>query len=359
MTTTQEPRTVDEDVLGAFLGRMIGDVGATVSAALVVIGDRLGLYRAMADGRPVTAEDLAERTGTAVAYVRPWLANQAAGGYVGYHPGSGTFSMTAEQAYALAEPDSPAFFPGSMQLAIGMLRDLPSIEDRFRTGAGFGWHEHDADLFTGTERFFRPGYAGNLVGTWLPALDGVAGKLTAGAAVADVGCGHGASTILMAQAFPASTFVGTDYHEGSIVVARRRAQAAGVADRVRFETADATGLPGGPYDLITMFDCLHDMGDPVAAAAAALQALTPDGTLMAVEPMAGDHLEDNLHPLGRVFYGASTMVCTPCSLAQPGGLALGPQAGPARLTALLTDAGFGRVRIACTSPVNLVLEARP
>jgi hypothetical protein len=359
MTTTHVPRTVDDDLLGAFLGRMIGDVGATVSAALVVIGDRLGLYRAMADGRPATADDLAERTGTAVAYVRPWLANQAAGGYLEYHPDSEAFSMTAEQAYVLADPDSPAFFPGSMQLAIGMLRDLPSIEDRFRTGAGFGWHEHDTDLFTGTERFFRPGYAGNLVGTWLPALDGVAGKLTAGATVADVGCGHGASTILMAQAFPASTFVGTDYHEGSIVVARRRAQAAGVADRVRFETADATDLPGGPYDLITMFDCLHDMGDPVAAAAAALRALTPDGTFMAVEPMAGDHLEDNLHPLGRVFYGASTLVCTPCSLAQPGGRALGPQAGPARLTALLTDAGFGHTRIACTSPVNLVLEARP
>src|SRR3954452_7545776 len=331
MTTIHEPRRVDQELLGAFLGRMIGDVGATVSAALVVIGDRLGLYRAMADGRPVTAEDLAARTGTAVAYLQPWLANQAAGGYVGYDPGSRTFSMTAEQAAALADQDSPAFFPGSMQLAIGVLRDLPSIEDRFRTGAGFGWHEHDADLFTGTERFFRPGYAANLVETWLPALDGVVGKLTAGAAVADVGCGHGASTILMAQAFPASTFLGTDYHERSIVVARRRAEAAGVADRVRFETADATDLPGGPYDLITMFDCLHDMGDPVAAAAAALDALAPDGTLMAVEPMAGDHLEDNLHPLGRVFYGASTLVCTPCSLAQPGGRALGPQAGPARL----------------------------
>jgi SAM-dependent methyltransferase len=376
MTTTSAPRSVDQELLGAFLGRMIGDVGATVSAALVVIGDRLGLYRAMADGRPVTAEDLAARTGTAVAYLRPWLANQAAGGYLEYHPRTaplpapgppdgaedrepGTFSMTAEQAYALADQDSPAFFPGSMQLAIGVLRDLPSIEDRFRTGAGFGWHEHDADLFTGTERFFRPGYVGNLVGTWLPALDGVVGKLTAGAAVADVGCGHGASTILMAQAFPASTFLGTDYHEGSVVVARRRAEAAGVADRVRFEIADATDLPGGPYDLVTMFDCLHDMGDPMAAAGAARQALAPDGTLMAVEPMAGDHLEDNLHPLGRVFYGASTLVCTPCSLAQPGGAALGPQAGPARLTALLTDAGFRRARIACTSPVNLVLEARP
>jgi 2-polyprenyl-3-methyl-5-hydroxy-6-metoxy-1,4-benzoquinol methylase len=359
MTAIPATRVVDGDLLGAFLGRMIGDVGATVSAALVVIGDRLGLYRAMADGRPVTAEELAGRTGTAVAYLRPWLANQAAGGYVGYDPASATFSMTAEQAYALADQDSPAFFPGSMQLAIGLLRDVATIEDRFRSGAGFGWHEHDADLFTGTERFFRPGYVGNLVEAWLPALDGVVGKLTAGAAVADVGCGHGASTILMAQAFPASTFLGTDYHEASIVVARRRAEEAGVADRVRFEAVDATDRPGGQYDLITMFDCLHDMGDPIAAAGSALRALASDGTLMVVEPMAGDHLEDNLHPLGRVFYGASTLVCTPCSLAQPGARALGPQAGPARLIALLTDAGFGRARIACTSPVNLVLEARP
>jgi SAM-dependent methyltransferase len=351
--------TMDQELLGQFVGRAIGDVGATVSAALVVIGDRLGLYRAMADGKPVSAEELAERTGTAVVYLRPWLANQAAGGYLEYDAESQTWSMTAEQAYALAVEDGTAFIPGSMQLALGVLRDLPAIEERFRSGAGFGWHEHDADLFEGTERFFRPGYAGNLVSTWLPALDGVVDRLSAGAAVADVGCGRGASTVLMAQAFPASSFTGTDYHEASVVAARRQAEAAGVADRVRFDTADATELPAESYDLITMFDCLHDMGDPDAAARAVRRSLTGDGTFLLVEPMAGDRLEENLHPIGRVFYGASALVCTPCSLAQPGARALGPQAGPAVLTALLRDAGFGRVRVAVTSPVNLVIEARP
>ena len=356
MTTAHDQSAVDQTVLQEFLGRAIGDLGATLSAALVVIGDRLGLYRAMADGAPVTAEELASRTGTAPAYLRPWLANQAAGGYVEYDSASQTYSMTPEQVLALADEDGPAFFAGSMQLALGVLRDVPAIEERFRTGAGFGWHEHDADLFEGTERFFRPGYVANLVSGWLPALDGVAAGLTAGAAVADVGCGHGATTILMAQAFPASVFLGTDYHEGSVRVARRRAAAAGVADRVRFEAADASELAAGAYDLVTMFDCLHDMGDP---ARAARQALRPDGTLMVVEPAAGDHVEDNLHALGRVFYAASALICTPCSLAQPGGTALGPQAGPARLTALLTGAGFGRVRLAAQSPVNLVFEARP
>jgi SAM-dependent methyltransferase len=359
MTTTDVRPEVDQELLGEFLGRAIGDLGATVSAALVVLGDRLGLYRAMADGVPVTAEELAARTGTAVAYLRPWLANQAAGGYLQYHPDSGMWSMTTEQAYALAFEDGPAFFAGSMQLALALFRDLPAIEGRFRSGKGFNWHEHDGNLFEGTERFFRPGYVANLVDVWLPALDGVVDKLTAGATVADVGCGHGASTILMAQAFPNATFVGTDYHEASIVVARRHAKAAGVGDRVRFEASEAAELPAEGFDLVTMFDCLHDMGDPDAAARAARRALAKDGTFMVVEPMAGDRLEDNLHPIGRVFYGASTLVCTPCSLAQPGARALGPQAGPARLTNLLRDAGFSRVRVAASSPVNLVFEARP
>ncbi|HET6532741.1 MAG TPA: methyltransferase domain-containing protein [Actinoplanes sp.] len=359
MTTTEYRPEVDQDRLGAFLGQTVTDLGATLSAALVVLGDRLGLYRAMADGVPVTAEELAARTGTSVTYLRPWLANQAAGGYLTHDADAGTWSMTPEQAYALAVEDGTAFVPGSMQLALGLLRDVAAIEERFRTGAGFGWHEHDPDLFAGTERFFRPGYAANLVGAWLPALDGVPAKLAAGARVADVGCGHGASTILMALAFPASEFVGVDYHEASVLVARRQADAAGLAGRVRFEAADAADLPAGEFDLITMFDCLHDMGDPLAAARAARRALAADGTLMVVEPMAADRLADNLNPLGRVFYGASVLVCTPASLDQPGAAALGPQAGPARLTRLLTDAGFSRARVATTSPVNLVLEARP
>ncbi|MFL6028028.1 MAG: class I SAM-dependent methyltransferase [Friedmanniella sp.] len=358
MTTTlvAEP---DPAVLEEFLGRMIGDLGSTVSAGLVVLGDRLGLYRAMADGVPVTPEQLAGRTDTAVAYVRPWLANQAAGGYLGYDSETETFAMSPEQAAALAIEDSPAFFAGSMQLVLGALRDLEHIERGFRTGAGFGWHEHDPNLFEGTERFFRPGYAVNLVGTWLPTLDGVVPKLTAGASVADVGCGHAASTILMAQAFPASTFVGTDYHEGSVRVARRRAEEAGVSDRVRFEVADAAELAPDSYDLVAMFDCLHDMGDPVTVARAVRRSLHEDGTLLLVEPFANDRLEENLNPIGRVFYGGSTLICTPSSLAQPGAQALGPQAGPTVLTNLLTEAGFSRVRVASQTPVNLIFEARP
>jgi SAM-dependent methyltransferase len=358
MTTTIAAREVDPDRLDAFIGRVIGDVGATLSAGLVVLGDRLGLYRALADGDQLTAEGLAERAGVSISYVRPWLANQAAGGYVEYDAEHATYSMTPEQAFTLAIPDSPAFFAGSMQLALGVLHDVPALEERFRTGAGFGWHEHDHNLFEGTERFFRPGYVANLVSTWLPALDGVVAKLERGAHVVDVGCGHGASTILMAEAYPASTFLGVDYHEASITVARRRAADAGLGDRVAFEVADAGSLPEGSADLVTMFDCLHDMGDPEGAAREALSTLADDGTLMVVEPMAGDHVEDNLNPLGRVFYGASTLVCTPGSLDQPGRRALGAQAGPTVLTSVLRDAGFGNVRVATSSPVNLVLEAR-
>jgi SAM-dependent methyltransferase len=358
MTTTTTRTEIDPAKLDEFMGGAIGDLSSTVSAALTVLGDRLGLYRALADAPGSSAERLAELTGTALPYLRPWLANQAAGGYVEYDPSTETFSMTPEQALALAEENGPAFFPGSMQLALSAIRDLPAIEERFRTGEGFGWHEHDPELFTGTERFFRPGYVANLVDAWLPALDGVVDRLRAGATVVDVGCGHGASTILMAQAFPASRFVGTDYHEGSILVARRRAEAAGVSDRVTFQTQDAADLPAGSADFVTMFDCLHDMGDPAAAARAVRSALRDDGTFLLVEPFAGDHLEDNLHPVGRLFYAASTMICTPASLSQPGARALGTQAGPAVLTQLLTEAGFGTVKVATTSPVNLVIEAR-
>ncbi len=357
-TSISSPAEVDTDRLQAFIGQMVGDVGATLSAGLVLLGDRLGLYRAMADSRPVTAEDLAERTGTSVAYLRPWLGNQAAGGYLSYDPATGTWTLPPEQAMALADESSPAFFAASMQLAVATLADLDAIESRFRTGEGFGWHEHDPGLFIGTERFFRPGYVANLVPAWLPALDGVEAKLNRGGHVVDVGCGHGASTVLMAQAFPSATFLGVDYHPDSIAVARQRAVAGGVADRVRFDTAEAAELPDGAADLVTMFDCLHDMGDPVEAAARALQLVGEDGTLMLVEPMAGDHVEDNLHPLGRVFYGASTLICTPSSLDQPGRRALGAQAGPALLTDVLHAAGFSRVRVAASTPVNLVIEAR-
>jgi SAM-dependent methyltransferase len=350
---------VDQAKVEEFLGRVINDVGATISAGLVVLGDRLGLYRAMADGTPVTSAELADRTGTVATYVAPWLANQAAGGYVNYQAEDDTYSMTPEQVFVLADEDSPVFFPGSMQLALGTLRDVPAIQERFRTGAGFGWHEHDPDVFEGTERFFRPGYVANLVPTWLPALDGVVTKLESGASVVDVGCGHGASTVLMSQAFPASSFLGIDYHEASVRTAQHRADEAGLGNRTRFEAIDTAELVAEGFDLVTMFDCLHDMGDPVGAARDARRALRPDGTLMVVEPAAGDTVQDNLHPLGRIFYGASTLICTPCSLAQTGAAAIGTQAGPARLTQVLRDAGFGTVRIACKSPVNLVLEARP
>ncbi len=358
MTTTIPRPKVDQDKLDDFMGKAIGDLSSTVSAALTVIGDRLGLYRSLAAAGSSTVEELAAASDTAVAYLRPWAANQAAGGYLSYDPSTERFWLTPEQIAVLADEDSPAFFPGAVQLALATIRSLPAIQERFSTGEGFGWHEHDRDLFLGTERFFRPGYMVDLVPTWLPAMDGVVSKLARGAAVADVGAGHGASTILMAQAFPNSTFVGSDYHEASVIVARRRAEEAGVGDRVSFETHDATDLPAAAYDLVTMFDCLHDMGDPVAAARAVRRTLRPDGAFLLVEPAAGDRLVDNLNPLGRLFYAASTMVCTPASLAQPGGLALGPQAGPALLTRVLTDAGFTDVSVIHRSPVNLVFQAR-
>jgi 2-polyprenyl-3-methyl-5-hydroxy-6-metoxy-1,4-benzoquinol methylase len=360
MTTTTQTRQPDPDLLNAFIGQMVGDLGATVSAGLVIIGDRLGIYRAMADGTPVTAETLADHTGLAVAYLRPWLANQASGGYVTHVDDEGTdrYALSPEQAAALADPDSPAYFAPSMQVAVGALRDVDAIAERFRSGDGFGWHEHDAGLFVGTERFFKPGYVANLVDAWLPALDGVVPKLQTGARVADVGCGHAASTVLMAAAYPRSSFVGADYHEGSIVVARQRAEEAGVAENTTFVTVDALELADDGYDLVTMFDCLHDMGDPVGAARRIRASLAPDGVFMLVEPRAGDRVEDNLNPLGRVFYGASTLICTPSSLAQPGQAAIGTQAGPARITAVLHEAGFRSVRIAAETPVNHVYEAR-
>ncbi|HSO99572.1 MAG TPA: class I SAM-dependent methyltransferase [Solirubrobacteraceae bacterium] len=355
MSTTAQ--TIDEAKLNEFMGRFVGDLGAALSAALVVIGDRLGLYRAMADGSPVTPDELAERTDTDARYVREWLSNQAAGGYVNY--GDGRFSLSPEQSLALAQEGSPAFVAGAFQLATSLVKDEEKITGAFQTSHGVGWHEHHHDLFAGTERFFRPGYAANLISSWIPSLDGVQAKLESGGLVADVGCGHGASTILMAEAFPRSEFVGFDYHPASIEHARGAAAEAGLSDRVSFEIASAKQYLGDGYDLVAMFDCLHDMGDPVGAAAHVRQTLDPDGTWMIVEPFAGDRLEDNLNPVGRVFYGASTLVCTPASRDQEVGLALGAQAGEQRLREVVTEGGFTRFRRASETPFNIVLEARP
>jgi SAM-dependent methyltransferase len=359
MSTIEQAAEVDGDKLMQFVFRAVDEVGATLNAALVVLGDKLGLYRALAGAGPLAPAELAERTGTAERYVREWLNAQAAGGYVEYDPASGRYTLPPEQAVALTDPDSPAFLPGFFQIAVGTVLDSPQIVEAARTGAGLGWHEHGSDVFDGCERFFRPGYNASLIPEWLPALDGVVGKLEAGALVADIGCGHGSSTILMAQAFPESSFVGSDYHEGSIQTARERAQSAGVADRVRFEVAPAAAYSGSGYDLVTMFDCLHDMGDPVGAARHVRGTLKPDGTWMIVEPYAGDRIEGNFNPVGRAYYSFSTLLCTPASLSQEVGLALGAQAGEARIRDVVTAGGFTRFRRVAETPFNLVFEARP
>jgi SAM-dependent methyltransferase len=350
---------IDEDKLNAFMGQFVQDLGGALSVATVMLGDQLGLYKAMSDGQPITPEELAQRTDTDARYVREWLSSQAAGGYVHYDADTQRFALEPEQALALAHEDSPAFIPGAFQLAAGLIKDEPHIAAAFRSGEGVGWHEHDHDLFCGTERFFRPGYVANLLSAWIPALDGVAAKLQAGALVADVGCGHGASTVILAEAFPRSEFVGFDYHPESIAHAREAAARAGVEDRVTFEVSAAKDFPGSGYDLVAMFDCLHDMGDPVGAARHVHHALAGDGTWLIVEPFANDNLSDNLNPVGRVFYSASTMVCTPASRDQEVGLALGAQAGEARLREVVQDGGFTRFRRATETPFNLVLEARP
>jgi len=358
MTTTETNR-IDGARLEAFVGQAVADMGAAISGLLLHIGDRLGLYKAMAGAGPVTAAALAARTGTAERYVREWLGNQAAGGYVVYDPADGTFELPAEQAMVVADEDSPVFLAGAFEAVASCYADHGLFVDAFRTGAGVGWRQHDDRLFSGTLRFFRPGYAAHLVSQWLPALDGVVDKLEAGASVADVGCGLGASAIIMAKAFGRSTFLGVDTHEVSIAAARQAAAEAGVAQRARFEVASAKELPGVGYDLVCLFDCLHDMGDPVGAARHIRQALAPDGTVLLAEPMAGDGLEDNLNPVGRAFYGMSTVICTPGSLDQEVGLGLGAQAGERRLGAVLREAGFTRVRRATQTPFNLILEARP
>jgi SAM-dependent methyltransferase len=350
---------IDEGKLEAFMGQAVTDMGAVISAPLFLIGEKLGLYKAMAGAGPLRSEQVAERAGVAERSVREWLRNQAAGGYVTYDAESDTYTLPDEQALALADEESPFYLLGAYDLIASLFADEEKITDAFRSGDGMGWHEHDHRLFRGTERFFRPGYRGHLVGEWIPALDGVQKKLEDGAKVADVGCGHGASTIIMAEAFPRSEFIGFDYHDASLERAREAAEEAGVGDRVSFQVASAKDFPGESYDLVAVFDCLHDMGDPVGASAHIHETLDSEGTWMIVEPFANDSVEDNLNPVGRVFYGASTVICTPASLDQEVGLALGAQAGEERLTEVIKQGGFSEVRRATETPFNLVLEARP
>lgn len=361
---------IDTDKLMAFVLRAVDEVGATLNCALVTMGDQLGYYRDLAEHGPTTAAELAARTETPLPYAREWLSAQAAGQYLRYDPEIQRFTLPPELVVALTDGASPAFLPGFFQIALGTARDADKIIAAARDARGVGWHQHHVDVHVGCERFFRPGYAANLVSAWLPALDGVVDKLETGTAVADVGCGHGSSTILMAQAYGRSRFVGSDYHAASIEVARERAEAAGESGdsgaaveagigNVSFEVASAAEFTGSNYQLVTMFDCLHDMGDPLGAARHVREAIAPDGTWMVVEPAAGDQLEDNLNPIGRAYYGFSTLLCTPASLSQPGAAALGTQAGPARIRELTAQAGFTRFRIAAQTPFNNVFEIRP
>ncbi|TCC10182.1 class I SAM-dependent methyltransferase [Kribbella soli] len=348
---------IDSDKLMGFVFKAVDEVGATLNAALVVMGDRLGFYQSLADHGPTTPAELAERTNTDQHYTREWLNAQAAGGFVEYDASTGRYTLPPEQTVAMTDPNSPAYLPGFFQIALGTVQHTTETIEAARSGAGVGWHEHTSDVHVGCERFFRPSYNANLLPSWLPALDGVVAKLERGAKVADIGCGHGASTVLMAEAFPKSRFTGSDYHQASIETARQRA--AGLGERVTFEVAAANQFSGSGYDLVTTFDALHDMGDPVGAAKHVREALAPDGTWLLVEPMAGDHVEDNLNPVGRAYYGFSTLLCTPASLSQPVGLALGTQAGPARIQDVTTAAGFSRFRTVAQTPFNLVFEVRP
>jgi 2-polyprenyl-3-methyl-5-hydroxy-6-metoxy-1,4-benzoquinol methylase len=351
---------MDENRLSAFVGRAVDDVGAVLGGAMVVLGDRLGLYRAMAGAGPLTPAELAARTGTAERYVREWLSAQAARGYVSYdgrRDGDERFSLPDEHAVPLTDETSPACVIGAFEIALGSVYATDTIAERFRTGDGYAWGAHDQHVLGGCERFFRPGYLNHLASSWIPALDGVEQALTAGARVADVGCGHGASTLLLATAYPASTVTGFDADPGSIEAARKRAADAGLADRVAFEVAPATAF-AGQYDLVCFFDCLHDMGDPTGACAHVREHLAPGGTLMLIEPFAADDLAGNLTPVGAAYYGFSTLLCTPSSLSQDVGAALGAQAGEARLRTVVTDAGFTSLRRVAETPFNIVLEAR-
>jgi SAM-dependent methyltransferase len=357
MSSAPRP-AINMDKLNAFLGQFVNDLGAAVHTGMVVIGEKLGLYRALAQ-EPATSAELAEKTNTDERYLREWLSSQAAGGYITYDPSTRKFSLSEEQAFVLAKDDSPAYLPGAFELALASLEAVPRIAESFRTGAGMGWHEHADGVFHGCEKFFRPGYAANLVGSWIPALDDVKEKLERGAKVADVGCGKGSSTILMAKAFPNSKFTGFDYHDKSIEGARESARREGVSDRVTFEVSTAKTFPGKDYDFVAVFDCLHDMGDPVGAAKHVRQSLASDGTWMIVEPFANNELKDNLNPVGRVYYGFSTLLCTPCSRSQEVALCLGAQAGEARIKEVAKSAGFSRFRRATETPFNIVYEVRP
>jgi SAM-dependent methyltransferase len=351
--------SIDEAKLEEFMGKAVTDMGAIISAPLFVIGEKLGLYKAMAGAGPVTSQQVADKAGADERMVREWLRNQAAGGYVVYDADSDRYTLPNEHALALADEESPFYILGVYDSIASLYADEDKILEAFRSGKGMGWHEHDHRLFRGTERFFRPGYKGNLVSEWIPALEGVQEKLEKGAKVADIGCGHGASTVIMAEAFPNSEFFGFDYHDASIKRAREIAQEAGVDGRTNFSVASAKDYPGSGYDLVCVFDCLHDMGDPVGASAHIHETLAPAGTWMIVEPFANDTVQENLNPVGRVFYGASTVICTPASQAQEVGLALGAQAGESRLADVIKEGGFSSVRRATETPFNLILEARP
>lgn len=356
MATQSTAPAVDASRLNAFMEKAVADMGAAMHAAIIVIGDKLGLYKAMAGAGPLTSEQLAAKTGTAERYVREWLNANAASGYITYDPASNRYELPAEQAFALTVLD----LPGAYHMISACFKDEPKITQAFRTGEGVGWHEHDAALFFGCERFFRPNYEANLLTSWIPALDGVSEKLKSGAAVADVGCGHGASTSILARAFPKSRFYGFDYHSGSIEYARHVAGRDGLLDQITFEVASSKSYPANDgYDLVAFFDCLHDMGDPTGAAEHVLSTLKPDGTWMIVEPFANNRPEANHNPIGRIYYSASTMICTPASMAQEVGAALGAQAGEERIRDVVTTAGFTRFRRAAETPFNLVYEARP
>lgn len=350
---------LDEARLGEFMNAFAGDLGAALHASTVVVGDKLGLYAAMAELGPTDAAALAEHTGLNERLIGEWLNAQYVSGYCEYSSQTAMYWLSPEQAAVLADPSSPAFMVGAMTLAASTAKDEEKVRAAFQSGTGLGWHEHHHDLFHGTERLFKPGYAANLVAQWIPALDDVAETLTAGGSIADLGCGHGASTILLAEAFPNATVTGFDYHQGSIDVARKRAAEAGIADRVQFEVASAQDYPGTGYDLVCIFDALHDMGDPTGAARHIRASLAPNGTWMLVEPMAGETLEDNANPVGRIFYSASTFICTPGAQAQTGGYALGAQVPEATWAALVADAGFSRFRRATETPFNRIFEARP